>query len=357
VPGLARARNRTRSGLARANECTRRFGFLGAWLALVAACLPARNARADDMDLALSRLSRGACARTLAGAEDFALRSDGAQVLTPDNDAFARLSSQLSAAAAPALLAPVTTGGPSGFDVAFETSVTGLDHGASYWTRGSEGNSGIDTCDGRNSDVSSALALSRLRFTKGLPLGLSLGASIGRLYTTSLWTLGAELKLAILEGLTQPWAPALAVRVASSSVIGDAALSLNMFSADVILSKEWLAGRALKLAPYLGLGLVYGRARSATIDLTPNIDALACSAGEDRVCNAQGLGASSDDLGHDVRFAPVNLLRQRGFVGLWARYGLFALAAEFMLDLMQPRAEAQRTPRQWSAHVAPSLAF
>jgi hypothetical protein len=42
------------------------------------------------------------------------------------------------------------------------------------------------------------------------------------------------------------------------------------------------------------------------------------------VCNAQGLGASSDDLGHDVRFAPVNLLRQRGFVGLWARYGLFA---------------------------------
>jgi hypothetical protein len=310
------------------------------------------------MDLALSRLSRGQCARTLAGANDFALRSGSTQTLRPDHIAFERVLSQLSAALAPAVLAPVTTRGPLGFDVALETSVVGIDSRAEYWRRGSEGSSGVARCDGRNDDVASALALNRLRFTKGLPLGLSIGASLGKLYVTRLWTLGAELKLAVVEGLTQPWAPAVGVRLASSSVVGDAALALHMLSADVIVSKEWLAAGALKVAPYTGLGLVYGRARSGLVDLTPHIDALACAAGEDAVCNAEGLGASRGDFGHDVAFSPVSLLRQRGFLGVWLRYGLFALSAELMLDLMQPRADGvRRTPRQWSTHIAPSLSF
>ena len=236
--------------------------------------------------------------------------------------------------------------------------MTGLEASSDYWQRGTQGSSGIATCDGRNDDVASALALNRLRFTKGLPLGLSIGASVGKLYVTSLWTFGAELKLALLEGLTQPWAPSLGVRVASSSLIGDPALSLNMLSVDVVLSKEWVAADALKIAPYLGLGMTYGRARSGSVDLTPNIDAQACAAGTDAVCNGAGLGASPDDFGHDREFSPVNLVRQRAFVGSWLRYGLFALSAELMFDLMQPRAEdGLHTPRQWNVNVAPAVSF
>jgi hypothetical protein len=319
--------------------------------------LLAERAQAKDMDLALARLSSGACERTLTGAPDFALRDEAGQVLKPDGAAFARVVSQLSAAVAPALLAPVTTRGPLGFDVALETSVTDLDAGAEYWRRGSAGSSGVLTCDGRNEDVASALALNRVRFTKGLPLGLSFGASLGKLHVTSLWTLGAELKLALIEGLTQAWAPALGLRVASSSVIGDAALSLHMLAADLIVSKEWLAGSALKIAPYFALGIVYGRGRAGVVDLTPNVDALACAAGEDPVCNAAGLGASRDDFGHDRSFAPMNLVRQRAVFGAWLRYGLFALATELALDLMQPHAGELKTPRQWGFNLAPSISF
>jgi hypothetical protein len=344
-PGSARARGRAfRPRLA--------LACIG-----ISVLLCAVRAQANDMDLALGRLSAGDCERTLTGAENFALRDAQGQVLRPDAAAFARLASQLSAAVAPALLSPVTTRGPLGFDVALETSVTGLDAGAAYWQRGSVGSSGVATCDGRNDDVARALALNRVRFSKGLPLGLSFGASIGKLHVTSLWTLGAELKLALIEGLTQVWAPALGLRVASSSVIGDAALSLHMLATDLIVSKEWLAGSTLKVAPYLGLGVVYGRARAGVVDLTPNVDALACAAGEDPVCNAAGLGASRDDFGHDRSFAPVSLVRQRGVLGAWLRYGLFALSTELTLDLMQPRADGDKTPRQWSVHVAPAVSF
>ena len=46
------------------------------------------------------------------------------------------------------------------------------------------------------------------------------------------------------------------------------------------------------------------------------------------------------------------------FVGSWLRYGLFALSAELMFDLMQPRAEdGLRTPRQWNVNVAPAVSF
>lgn len=309
------------------------------------------------MDLALARLSRGECARTLTGADDFALRDEQGQILQPDSAAFARLVSQLSAAVAPPLLAPVTTRGPLGFDVALDTNVTGLHASAEYWRRGSAGSSGVATCAGRNDDVARALALNRVRFSKGLPLGLTFGASIGKLHVTSLWTLGAELKLGLVEGLTQVWAPALGVRLASSSVIGDAALSLHLLSFDLIASKEWLAGSALKVAPYVGLGLVYGRARAGVVDLTPNVDALACAAGADPVCNAGGLGASSADFGHDRSFSPVDLVRQRGVLGAWLRYGLFAFATELTLDLMRPRADGAKTPRQWGFNVAPSISF
>jgi hypothetical protein len=57
----------------------------------------------------------------------------------------------------------------------------------------------------------------------------------------------------------------------------------------------------------------------------------------------------------------VKFSRYRGFVGLAMRYKLFALAAEFMVDLVPPGESDGRagkgTPRQWSFNAAPSLSF
>src|SRR5262245_3478988 len=96
-------------------------------LTVPAGLLSAARARADDMTLWLGRLSEGEGARTLSDADDFALRVDGTQVLAIDRDAYARLVSQISGALAPNLLAPVTTRGPSGFDIGFETAITDID--------------------------------------------------------------------------------------------------------------------------------------------------------------------------------------------------------------------------------------
>jgi hypothetical protein len=315
------------------------------------------------MDLALSRLSLGACEQTASDASQFQLQSDGVPTLRVDDVRYRKLVSQLGAALAPAVLAPVTTGGPKGFDLRVETNLTGISAGADYWQRGSQGRGGdaVPTCDGRNRDVRPVLTQSRVAFAKGLPLGVSIGASFGKLHHSSLWTAGGELKLALVEGLRQLWAPDVAVRFAAQTLVGDAALALTTLGADLILSKGVPFRSGLQLAPYGGAGVYWLRGRTGHVDLTPNVDATACAAGRDPICNAQGLGASRADLGHDQAFADVTLDRYRAFMGLWLRYRLVALAAELMLDLVAPgTADGQAgrdLPRQWSVHLAPSLSF
>jgi hypothetical protein len=312
------------------------------------------------MHLRLGRLSTGNCEQTLSDAPDFALEVNGEPVLTPDHDAYTQLVSQLAFATAPALLAPVTTRGPSGFDLGFDTSVTGIDHSAPYWKRGTAG-SGPSTCDGRNGDVSSALVGNRLRFSKGLPLGLSIGANVGVIHGLGLYTLGGELKLALLEGATEPWSPSLAVRLASNMLIGEPALTLASNALDVLVSREFVALYVLHIVPYFGLGALLNYARSQTVDLTSNIDATACAAGTDPVCNAHGLGATPADFAHDRAFKKLFLMRYRAVLGLWLRFRAFAFATEASLDLLRPdQADSdvkQKTQRQWSLSFAPSLSF
>ena len=325
------------------------------------ASLLASSARADGMALNLGRLSQGACERTLSDAADFALKVDGAQVLSIDRPAYAALVSQLSGALAPSLLAPVTTRGPSGFDVGFDTAITDIDQGADAWQRGTRGKNVPATCDGRNLDPRSVLTQNRLRFMKGLPLGISLGGNVGFMHGVGAWTVGAELKVAIIEGSLNPWVPSLALRVASNTLVGADSLSLSAFAFDVLVSREFPLAHVMQLQPYVAVGAVLSRAASTRVDLTPNVDANACAAGRDPVCNAHGLGASTDDLGHDQAFPKLILMRYRALLGLWLRYRLFAFALESSFDLVRPdRADSDlsgKIARQWSLQFAPSLSF
>jgi hypothetical protein len=323
--------------------------------------LSAHVARAHDLGLTLGRLSRGECERTLSSADNFALSENGEPILHPDRDAFAGLVSQLSGALAPSLLAPVTTRGPSGFDIAFATGIANIDQHAETWRRGTRGAGTPETCDGRNDDVPSVLALNQLRFVKGLPFGISLGANVGVLHGLRLWTFGSELKIAIIEGSLKRWLPSLALRAASNTLIGDGALSLSAFAFDAVASREFVAAHMLQVVPYVALGAVLSRASSSPVDLTPNIDANACAAGEDPTCNAQGLGASNDDFAHQRAFPKLLLMRYRALLGLWLRYRLFALAVEASFDLVRPdhadHDVPENTPRQWGVQFAPSLSF
>ncbi len=334
------------------------------------------------MDLQLSRLSTStdgslsdedACGLTLTDAgSSFSLRypqdpsdpnSDLLQRLSPDNRAWRQLVTQLAPAVAPAILAPVTTTGPAGFDVSVETNITGISDGAQYWQRGSRGHGDLSraTCDGQNRFVRPTLTSNRIHFSKGLPLGLTVGGTVGKLYETSLWIVGIDLKLALVEGLRTWGVPDVAVRAAVNTAVGDAQYSLTVTSLDLILSKNLVTGRVMTISPYAGAGMLWTFAASELVDLTPNVNSVACAAGTDPVCNANGLGASQDDIGHDVPFRDISFLRYRAVVGLAMRYKLFALAAEAMFDLVAPENASsnagKNTPRQWTINAAPSLSF
>lgn len=317
------------------------------------------RARAETMDLALSRLSEGDCAATLAGGP-LVLRAEGQQTLRADEPAFRRIVSQLSASIASTQLSPVTTAGPAGLELAFETSITALDHGASDWQRATRGRASR-TCDGRNEDVRALLVANQLHFEKGLPFGLSLGASVGKLHATSMYLAGVDLKLALLEEVARSQIPDLALRAALTRLLGADQLTMHVASFDAIVSERVVIRHRVALSPYLGGGLTWTRATTGTIDLTPNIDAVACRAGVDPVCNAGQLGASADDLGHDVRFGSVSLLRYRAFAGLWIRYQRVALSSSVAGDVVPPRvgdrARGETAGRQWTVSVAPSVSF
>ena len=315
------------------------------------------------MELSLSRLSRGACGETLSNAHPFVLRTGDNQTLTEDNRAWSQLITQLTPAVTPAVMAPVTTSGPRGFDVSFETNVTGITSQAQYWERGTRGHGpdAYQTCDGRNTSVSPVLTSNRLHFAKALPLGFTIGATVGRVYNTGLWLVGGDIKLALIEGLRRWPMPDVAVRAAVNTTVGSAQYTLTSVAADLILSKNIVTARVMQLSPYAGAGMVFSFASSQLVDLTPNVDAVNCAAGKDPVCNSQGLGASPDDIGHDRPFKDLSLKRYRGFAGLQMRYELFTLAAEFIFDLVPPpdadKSAGKGTPRQWTFNVAPGLTF
>jgi hypothetical protein len=320
--------------------------------------------RAEDMDLALSRLSVGDCERTLADSgEPFALRVGGEQTLAADQEAWRKVITQIAPLMLPPVLAPVTTSGPRGVDIALQTSVTGISANTGYWKRGSLGHGGraVQTCDGRNGFVASTLTQNRLAFDKGLPLGFTMGAHVGRVWNTSLWSIGGNLKWALVEGFRKVPAPDVALRATGSTVVGDAQFSLTTLTTELLLSKNLVAASVVQLAPFGGAGMAWSFASSELIDLTPNIDAVACAAGTDATCNREGLAASSDDIGHDVPFRDLSLMRYRAFAGLMFRYGVFSLAGEFAIDILAPhdadKAAGAALPRQWTVSVAPALSY
>ncbi|HEY6880458.1 MAG TPA: hypothetical protein VI299_20685, partial [Polyangiales bacterium] len=94
-------------------------------LGLVLSALLSAPAEARELELDLSRLSQGDCASTL-GTGPLELSRAGEPVLRPDQRAFGELVSQLSESAAPTQIAPVTTSGPLGFDIALETTISAL---------------------------------------------------------------------------------------------------------------------------------------------------------------------------------------------------------------------------------------
>lgn len=349
---------------------------LSSTLAFAGLLFFAGTASASEMDLALHRLR----IRAVDPAEDpnavcSTVGPHGARLYCPDHGAFRRLMTQLGIAMAPPLTTPAATVGFAGFRLAFETWITGISDQASYWQLGTRGDA-ASRVEGRNRFVHPTMTFSRLALRKGLPFGFELGASAGHAYRSSLYTWGAEVKWALLEGLRdKPALPDVALRAMVQTMTGDRSFRLTVPAADLTLSKPIVIGSTVSFTPFVSGQYVLLFADSKQVDLTPEVNALeACRPELPGAMSpnpgggtAGGLVCTGDssDFNHNVSFRKVRSPRYRGALGFELRYEAFALSGSFAMDVVRP-STADRDlladggtamPRQWTMSVGAGLVY
>lgn len=122
------------------------------------------------------------------------------------------------------------------------------------WSRATAGGANIDS-----------LSLVGLGVTKGLPLGIDVGAFYSEIPSTDVSVYGAELRYAIMEGGVA--SPALALRGSYVKVDGIDSFDLDSTSVDLSLSKGFAA-----ITPYVGVGYVFGAADPNNVGLLKKAD-------------------------------------------------------------------------------------
>lgn len=309
-------------------------------------------AQADEMDVALSRLTEecpgGSC---------------------PDHAAWAGLMSQLGGALAPTLLSPARTTGYRGFYVGFETSITGIDNDADYWQEGTEG----DLMEPRNRFVPSVLTLGRFSVRKGLPFGFEIEGGLGHLFNSSLYAWGASLKWSLFEGFREGvpgWVPDIAVRGNVQTITGDEEFNLTMAGVDFILSKPIVIGNAVTISPILGAQLFWLNADSEVVFRTGETETAANNAW--RRCQQDpndwnvSLPCENDLTGIDQQqtvFNTIRTFRARMTLGFQLRYDYFTFASSIQWDVRPPELDIPdvvgtvSTGNQWTLNLGLGLSY
>jgi hypothetical protein len=353
-----------------------RLVAVAAAASLVLAALPAL-VRADDMDLALSRLRLGDfCDEAEPSLPSWATRCK-------DQEMFERLVSEYAVALAPPSAGPARSLGARGFQLTLDMTVTGIEAGAKYWVRGTEGSQRLQTgaSFGQNPAPSPVLIWNRLQVRKGLPFGFEAGASLGQGIDTSMWTMGLMLKWALFEGFRTHLGrlPDVAVQGGYSRSVGSSQAIMQLATIDLSLSKPFVVEHSWTVSPLAGVQTLFVDVRSGVVDLTPGglpgdmsppaEDAFAAcaprapSAGtkseppdvapNGQPCAEKGGGA---DFAYSVVFDPVTQTRVRAFGGAQLRYDMFLLQLIMHYDLAAPGVAA--SGRHWGDdHVPRQLAF
>lgn len=323
---------------------------LSALLVAVGLLLGARPARAQDMNLALPRLST----------------EPGCTSCAPDVDAWRSLMSQLGVGLITPLLTPAATGGPRGVHLAFDTSYSGISHLQPFWRRGVEGNQ-AGALEAQR--VDSILTWGRLSVRKGLPFGLELGGSLGYQIRTSHVAVGGEVRWAILEGSREDalgWVPDLAVRGAVQALVGGSGFRMVAPSAELILSKPLLRGSVVQLSPFAAAQWAHLVTNSGTVDLTPGTSSFETCDPDPSTPVVGGPSppacrGDDTDLANNVIFPRLRSSRWRAILGAELRYRIFALAATFSIDVLEPSAAdgslPADLPRQWRVTVGASASL
>jgi hypothetical protein len=220
-----------------------------------------------------------------------------------------------------------------------------------------------------------------LKMRKGLPFGFEIVGDVSYVANTTLFTAGADIRWALLEGFRTGWPsylPDVSVGGGVRSLTGTDEFSLTTVGIDVQISKPITVADSSVITPYLGYQRLYIFGDSSTVNLAPNTDALkSCGyagtqgntpgtkgqpmTGEPACANnIPGTTTQNNfDFNNDTTFSQVRTDRHRGIVGLNYRYEVLYLAGQFLFDLTPPNAENPGlvTTRQWTTSLEAGVYF
>lgn len=360
-------------------------------LAVIFAVLPigaaASAAHARPMDPALSRL-----------VVNPGCSSDATPVCQPDRAAYHKLVSQYGFAVAPHAVHEARTTGLVGFNVSLLAAFTGIDNSADYWKRGTRGDAGAAAGE---ASPSGFLQLYSLQVRKGFGFGIEAAGSVGVMPETSLVSFGADLRIALLEGMRHGvwrYLPDTSLGVAVREATGLGELALGTLALDARLSRPLIAPGGYIITPWVGYQWLQIDARSSLVDLTPGVDPLATCGfvgtnvpGGDRSDAAPATGApasvldgaplcrggaaSGNDFANTVSFGDAEVRRQRVLFGVSYRQELLLVGLELITDLLRPDdaqgdaavaallrcdasgSDCRSSPRQWTLAMQLGAAF
>jgi hypothetical protein len=342
----------------------RGIGWLASALALVAAVATPRAAAADTMDPALSRLVTDESCRTSGpgGGGAYYNPQSGFARCGIDHGAFAKLIAQYGAAIAPTAMHAARTTGFGGFELAFGANFTTIDKNAKYWQEGTQGpiDPSSKLASVRNKEPASMLQLYELKIRKGFPFGLELAANFGYLANTSIFTIGADVRMSLLEGF-RTGIPAIFPEIAAGgsvrTITGTDQIQLTVVAVDGEISKPIPIAGSVVLTPYVAYQWMRIFGDSGLIDLTPNTDAVNLCHFQGTKTPAYGYDANSSkgpadgqpictrgtsaDFNNTAVFNPVRLTRHRLGGGLQLRFQMIRFGAHLMTDVVSPESANQ----------------
>ena len=184
---------------------------------------------------------------------------------------FARLTTTLALAFAPAFEDAAQTTGQSGFELGAGTQVVFPRISEQEWP--SEATLGTGA-------PPQALLIPTLALRKGLGGSLELGLAVSILANSQIVGLSGQIRWAPFDGLYG--VPDVALRAWGSHLIGVQDLNLSYGGADVLVSKSFGVAGTMRLQPYAQYGMTLVDASSGTIDFSPGTESASDPSADDR---------------------------------------------------------------------------
>lgn len=208
--------------------------FVGTTIAVLST---AQSATALDNDLVLSRFAD-------FDPQQFGDCVNACGIVEPNEALFNALVEDLGQVIAPRLVSPAETLGEAGFAFNMMTSFSIVDAEAEHWQTGVQ-----------DRDPESTWATGHLQIRKGLPFSLEVAGNMAYIFSSEMFTLGADLKWAINEGFY--YFPDLAFRGTVNTLMGASDLNLYTAGGDMSLSKAFGIAGLVVITPYLGYQMLF----------------------------------------------------------------------------------------------------